>query len=103
MTTDITDVLRACGLHQKDSTSPAIVTALAAAAADGPLVEDVECSTCRGEALLQYACDDCVGRGFVRIVVHRADPALAERLRGDPDCIHWDTLDAAARIIGGEQ
>jgi hypothetical protein len=84
------------------------VAALAAAAADGPLVEDVECDGCDG-GWLEGLCN--CDHGVVRIVVHRADPAKAEALRtlavivasDDYDLPNAaDLLDAAARIIGGE-
>jgi RecJ-like exonuclease len=117
--TDLTDVL-AEGLNFSDGAgrvyAPRQVAAIAAATADGPLVEDVPCQTCGGtgtwpvysgsEVVGQERCDDCHGTGTVRIVVHRADAALAERLRNRGPHRSLAELeadmDAAARIIGGE-
>jgi hypothetical protein len=126
MTSDITDVLRDYG--HGPHVSADIVHRLAAATADGPLVEDVECQWCSGSGRAGGArpdgvigwspCQSCRGDRTVRLVVHRADPALAERLDrliakmgvhdipglriGATEYLTVDDLRAAARIIGGE-
>ena len=110
-TTPITDAVHTL---DHDSTT----AALAAATADGPLVEDVECPTCWGLSVIapggepvdvpayRIPCPDCE-TGTVRLIVHRADPALAERLRDRADFVAVGThstkadLLRAADLIGG--
>jgi hypothetical protein len=75
--TPITDIFHdTCDRHPQT-----IMRALVATTADGPVVEDVWCPTCRG---LWMDCPDC-DHGTVRLVVMRTDPALAERLRDAQD------------------
>jgi hypothetical protein len=127
--TDITDVLTDNWVtviaedgypSMRTTTAEEKIRNLAAATADGPLVEDVECPNCldgvwvnyspETKTHTEYPCPTCHGSGTVRLVVHRADPALANKLRAlvfdmdlydDGEATRW--LRAAARIIGGEK
>jgi hypothetical protein len=135
MNSDITDVLRdeyptddgKAWWTPGPGGAKQILAALAAATADGPLVGDAPCGTCGGEGWRQVEpdahgrsiidCPACHGDGTVRLVVHRADPALAERLNATADRMDYEwernkafacspgeanDLRAAARISGGE-
>lgn len=63
MSTPITDALRGLG----DGLADAVVSALAVAAADGPLTELEECPTCAG-----IGCPTCNSTGTAWLVVHIA-------------------------------
>lgn len=109
MASDITDVLVG-SINRSVCTTGSIsyqpggqVAALAAATADGPLVEDVPCGTC--EHALGFDCLACAGDRTVRIVViteamlrERLADALTDLFNVDDEQLRY----AAARTIGGE-
>jgi hypothetical protein len=78
--------------------------ALADATADGPLTADVVCPRCQGGAIVvplrdaAHWCPVCDGSCTVRLVIHRADTALADQLRVIPSD---DAKYAAAALIDG--